>query len=156
MDTEGSFCKLQRLLRDPGCSYSSYVSSFKVAMGFSILLADAGGGGAVGAGRCFPGSSTGKESSYNTGNPGSVPELGRFPGEGKGYPLPGLENAGSQRVGHNFHYVTLFVLGFPGGSDGKASACNVGDQSSIPGLGRAPGEGNGNPLRYSCLENPRD
>ena len=45
---------------------------------------------------------------------------------------------------------------FPGGSDGKASACNVGDPGSIPGLGRSPGEGNGNPLQYSCLENPMD
>ena len=42
------------------------------------------------------------------------------------------------------------------GSDGKASAYNVGDQGSIPGLGRSPGEGNGNPLQYSCLENPMD
>ena len=46
------------------------------------------------------------------------------------------------------------TVGFPGSSDGKDSACNVGDQSSIPGLGRSPGEGNGNPLQYSCLENP--
>ena len=43
--------------------------------------------------------------------------------------------------------------GFPGGSDGKESACNVGDPGSIPGLGRSPGEGNGNPLQYTCLEN---
>ena len=43
---------------------------------------------------------------------------------------------------------------FPGGSDGKASAYNAGDPGSIPGLGRPPGEGNGNPLQYSCLENP--
>ena len=41
-------------------------------------------------------------------------------------------------------------------SDGKASACNVGDLGSIPGLGRSLGEGNGNPLQYSCLENPTD
>ena len=41
----------------------------------------------------------------------------------------------------------------PGGSDGKASACNVGDPGSIAGLGRSPGEGNGNPLQYSCLKN---
>ena len=40
----------------------------------------------------------------------------------------------------------------PGGSDGKASARNAGDPGSIPGLGRSPGEGNGNPLQYSCLE----
>ena len=46
--------------------------------------------------------------------------------------------------------------GFPGGSDGKASACNVGDLGSIPGLGRSPGEENGTPLQYSCLENPMD
>ena len=45
---------------------------------------------------------------------------------------------------------------FPGGSDGKASACNVGDPGSIPRLGRSPGEGNGNPLQYPCLENPTD
>ena len=45
---------------------------------------------------------------------------------------------------------------FPGGSDGKASAYNVGDLGSIPGSGRSPGEGNGNPLQYSCLENPMD
>ena len=41
--------------------------------------------------------------------------------------------------------------GFPGGSDGKASACSVGDPGSIPGSGRSPGEGNGNPLQHSCL-----
>ena len=46
--------------------------------------------------------------------------------------------------------------GYPGGSDGKASACSVGDLGSIPGLGRSPGEGNGNPLQYSCLENSMD
>ena len=44
----------------------------------------------------------------------------------------------------------------PGGSDGKASAYNVGDPVSIPGLRRSPGEGNGNPLQYSCLENATD
>ena len=45
---------------------------------------------------------------------------------------------------------------FPGGSEGKAYACNVGNPGSIPGSGRSPGEGNGNPLQYSCLENPMD
>ena len=45
-------------------------------------------------------------------------------------------------------------MGFPGGSDGKESACNVGNMGSIPGLGRSPGGGYGNPLQYSCLENP--
>ena len=47
-------------------------------------------------------------------------------------------------------------MGFSGGSDGKASACNGGDLGPIPGLGRSAGEGNGNPLQYSCLENPLD
>ena len=44
-------------------------------------------------------------------------------------------------------------MNFPGGSDYKAFAYNVGDPGSIPGSGRSPGEGNGNPLQYSCLEN---
>ena len=54
--------------------------------------------------------------------------------------------------------VTMIVLylGVPGGSDGKESACDVGDLGSIPGSGRSPGEGNGNPFQYSCLENPMD
>ena len=47
-------------------------------------------------------------------------------------------------------------MGFPGGSEVKVSSCNVGDLGSIPGLGRSTGEGNGNPLQYSCLENPMD
>ena len=47
-------------------------------------------------------------------------------------------------------------MGFPGGSDSKESTCTVGDPSSIPGLGRSPGGGHGNPLQYSCLENPLD
>ena len=46
--------------------------------------------------------------------------------------------------------------GFPGGSDSKESTCNVGDLGSVPGLGRYPGERNGNPLQYYCLENPMD
>ena len=45
-------------------------------------------------------------------------------------------------------------LGFPGGSEGKESACNARDLGSIPGLGRSPGGGHGSPLQYSCLENP--
>ena len=47
-------------------------------------------------------------------------------------------------------------MGFPGGSEVKASACNVGDLGSISGSGRSPGEGNGTPLQYSCLENLMD
>ena len=48
----------------------------------------------------------------------------------------------------------MFSKGFPGGSEIKASACNVGDLDLIPGLGRSPGGEHGNPLQYSCLENP--
>ena len=50
----------------------------------------------------------------------------------------------------------IICLGFPGGSEGKAPAHNAGDPGSIPGSGSSPGEGNGNPLQYSCLENPMD
>ena len=52
--------------------------------------------------------------------------------------------------------VTIYSILFPGGSDGKTSACNAGDLSSIPGLGRFPGGGKGNPLQHSCLENSMD
>ena len=47
-------------------------------------------------------------------------------------------------------------MGFPGGSDRKESACNMRDPGSVPGSGRSPGEWNGNPLQYSCLEKPMD
>ena len=62
---------------------------------------------------------------------------------------------------HSLLFVCLFVFKehlfhFPGGSDGKASVYNAGDLGSIPGSGIFPGEGNGNPLQYSCLENPMD
>ena len=50
----------------------------------------------------------------------------------------------------------VFIICFPDVSKGKESACNAGDLGSIPGLARSPGEGNGNPLQYSCLENPMD
>ena len=50
----------------------------------------------------------------------------------------------------------MYTYDFPGVSDGKASACSAEDLGSIPELGRSPGEGNGNPLQYSCLENPMD
>ena len=59
---------------------------------------------------------------------------------------------------HRFHwklfknYITVLLSG----SFGKESACNARDPGSIPELGRSPGEGNGNPLQYSCLENPMD
>ena len=86
---------------------------------------------------CFPGSSTGEESTCNAGYPSSSPGSGRSPGEGIDYPL-------------QYSWVS------PGGSDGKESACNVGDLGTILGLGSSPGGGHGNPLQYSCLENPMD
>ena len=53
-------------------------------------------------------------------------------------------------------YLVVSFVGFPGGSDGKVSACNAGDLGSIAGLGRSPEEGNGSSLHYSCLENSMD
>ena len=50
----------------------------------------------------------------------------------------------------------IALTSFPGGSDGKESACSAGGLGLIPGLGKSLGEGNGNPLQYSCLENPMD
>ena len=75
----------------------------------------------------FPGSSAGKESTCNAENPGSIPELGRFPWRGDGLPIP-------------------VFLGFPGDSDGKESVCNAEDLHSVLGLGRSPGWWHGNPL----------
>ena len=59
-------------------------------------------------------------------------------------------------TGVEWYLIAVLVWGFPGGSDGKESTCNAGDPGSISGLGRSPGEGNGNPLQYSCLENPME
>ena len=52
--------------------------------------------------------------------------------------------------------MSMYKTGFPGGSDGKESACNAGDVGLIPESGRSPGGGNGNTLQYSCLDNPLD
>ena len=61
---------------------------------------------------------------------------------------------------HSFLWLSFYsdplFKHFPGGLDSKASAYNIGDPGSIPGSGRSPGEGYGNPLQYSCLENPMD
>ena len=70
-----------------------------------------------------------------------------------------------EKYGHSTHwhkrsmmlfFFFLIFLDFPGGSEVKVSACNPGNLGLIPGSGRSPGEGNGNPLQYSCLENPMD
>ena len=67
-----------------------------------------------------------------------------------------IAGAGKGGMGICWLMATVLVLhrGFPGGSEVKASACNAGDLGSMTGLGRSPGEGNGTPLQYSCLENP--
>ena len=62
----------------------------------------------------------------------------------------------SQRIFHSLLWFTLSKGGFPCSSVGKESACKAGGPGLIPRLGRSPGEGNGNPLQYSCLENPMD
>ena len=62
-------------------------------------------------------------------------------------------NQARQCVSHPY---SLCGWGFPGGADGTESTCNAGDLSLIPGSGRSPGEGNGNPLQYSCLEDAMD
>ena len=71
-----------------------------------------------------------------------------------------LQSAGisSFEEGHKSFWITTITptLGFPHCSVGKEYACHAGDLASIPGLGRSPGEGNGNPLQYNCLENPMD
>ena len=79
--------------------------------------------------------------------------------------MPSSRGSSQSRDQTRVSYVTckqVFFLplallwGFPGGSEGKASACNAEDLGSIPGSGRSSGKGNGNPLQYSCLENPMD
>ena len=89
--------------------------------------------------------------------------LGKPPGEGSINRLTDLFNRFSlntyiwQEKCKTLIYKELGTQrGFPGGSEVKASACNAGDLGLIPGSGRSPGEGNGNPLQYSCLENPMD
>ena len=67
------------------------------------------------------------------------------------WPICGVGSGTAHRASRE-----LLCVGFPGGSKGKASACNMGDLGSIPGLGRSSGERNGNPLQYSCLENAMD
>ena len=73
---------------------------------------------------------------------------GGFPGSSAGSPGPSPLRRDRLQ--------TPVFLGFLGGSDGKESTSNSGDLGLIPGLGRSPGEGNGNSLQYSCLENPMD
>ena len=121
----------------------------------------------------FPGGSGDEESCCNVGELGLIPGLRRSLGGRHSNPLQHswLKNPNGQRSlagysprGRKESDMTEWLstaqhrttLVFPGGSDGKDSAWNEGDLGSIPGSGRSPGEGNGNPLQYSCLENPMD
>ena len=69
--------------------------------------------------------------------------------------IPGFQHQKRER-GKKKHICSIFFLIFPGGSNIKVSAYNSGDPGLVPGLGRSSGDGNGNPLQYSCLENPMD
>ena len=102
------------------------------------------------------------------GGLGSIPGSGRSPegGNGNSFQYFCLDNPMDrgawqvatvrQDLATKEREREMATLGFPGGSDGKESACNAGDLGSIPGSGSSPGEGNGNPLQDSCLENPKD
>ena len=81
-----------------------------------------------------------------------------LPGESQGRGILVGCHLWGRRVGHDWSDLAaaFFHMGFPGGSDGKESACDVGDPGSIPGSGRSSGEGNGYTLQCSCLENPMD
>ena len=71
-------------------------------------------------------------------------------------PKSNLKYAEKMFLEVSFLLLSLSLPDFPSGLEGKASACNEGDRGSIPGSGRSPGEGNGNPVQYYCLENPMD
>ena len=101
-------------------------------------------------------------SAGNLPNPGIKPRSPALQAISLLYELPGklwassrssFLHSGQQR---RINRRVFKTVGFPGGSDGKASACIVGDLGSTTGLGRSPAEGNGNPLQYSCLENSMD
>ena len=101
-----------------------------------------------------------KESACNAGDSNSIPGLERSTVEGKKLPtwvfwpgeLHGLYSPWGHKESERTERLSLF-LGFSGSSVRKESACNTGDGGLIPGLGRSPGEGNHNPLQYSCLGN---
>ena len=129
----------------------------------------------------FPGGSDGKASCFQCGRPGFHPWVRKILWRRKWQPapvlLPGKAHGQRTVVGYSpwghkqsdtterlhsiylYMYVYIYThtfMGFPGYSAGKESTCNAGDLGSIPGSGRSPGEGNGNPLQYSCLENSID
>ena len=111
----------------------------------------------------FPCGSAGKESVCSAGDLGLILGLGRSPGEGKGYPLQysGLKNSTdyTSSWGHKESNTTEQLKKKrkkKSGLDSKESNCNAGNLGSNPRLGKSPGEGNGNQLQHSCLENSVD
>ena len=134
---------------------------FPVAEGGSVRLLRSPGSGAFRLPGCgawapwlqVPGSSTGSVAeAHGLRCPKAC---GTFPGQGLNLCLlrqQDLSRQGSPCSDFRCHA----RLGFPGGSDGKEFACNAGDLGSIPGWGRSPGGGHGNPLQHSCLGNPMD
>ena len=132
--SSGLPCSTPRDLPDPGIEPKSPASP---ALQVDSLPTEPPGkpSGQLGRAKGSSSSSAGKESTCNAGDPSSIPESGRSPGEGVSLPTP-------------------IFLGFPCGSDGKESASNAGDLGLIPGLGKSPEGEHGNPLQYSCLENP--
>ena len=117
----------------------------------------------------FSGGTVVKNSFANARDMCSIPRSGRSPGVENGYLLQcscrgnpmDRENWWATvhefvRVRHDRLKLTFPFIGFPGGSDGKESACHAGSLDSIPGLGRSPGEQSGNPLQCSCRGNPMD
>ena len=110
------------------------------------------------------GGSDGKEATCNAKDLGSIPRLEKVPGEGNGYPLhySCLENPkdrGAWRAivhGVSESETTKRLSGASLGTHGQELACDAEDLGSIPGSGRSPGEGHGNPRQYSCLEYPKD
>ena len=70
--------------------------------------------------------------------------------------VPGVRDERRRKLSVVIKGQHVLFWGFPGDSEGKKSACTAGDPGLTPGSGRSPGEGNGSPLQYSCLENPKD
>ena len=115
----------------------------------------------------FPDGTVVKNSPASARDEGSMPLSGRSPGEENGNPLQysclqnSMDRGALQITVHGVPKSWTWLnmhsfLGLPCSSISKEFSCNAGDLSSIPGLGRSPGEGNGNPLQYSCLENSVD
>ena len=117
-----------KLLFKKACFFFSFLNNCTSAVATVLLYISNNG---------FPGGSAGKESTCNAADPQLNSCVAKFPWRRNRSPTP-------------------VFLGFPGGSDSKESTCNVGALGSIPGLGRSPGGGHGNPLQYSCRANPMD